>query len=141
LASFVCQEAIKVKIIVAAAVLASFALAGCQQASSPDTVNKDVSSAQADAAKDTQKAVQDQAKTDASANADVAGAEAKADSKMADSAYDTAITEAQGRHDVATKKCEILAGDQQKACKDQADAALEQAKANAKAKKAAVKGS
>ncbi|HEX4376851.1 MAG TPA: hypothetical protein VHZ99_06860, partial [Steroidobacteraceae bacterium] len=96
--------------------------------------------AQSDAAKDTQKAVQDQTKTDASANSDLASAEAKADTRKTDSAYDTATTEAQGRHDVAIKKCEILAGDQQKACKDQADAALEQAKANAKAGKAAASG-
>ena len=48
-------------------ILAAFPLVGCQQASSPATVDKNVSSASADAAKDNQKAMQDQAKTDASA--------------------------------------------------------------------------
>jgi hypothetical protein len=126
------------RVMVAGAIVAMLTLVGCQQASSPATVEKEVSSAQQSAAKDTQRAMQDQAKTDAAANSDIASAEAKADAKKADSAYDTAVTEAQGRRDIALKKCDALVGNQQKACKDQAEALFDQSKADAKAIKAAT---
>jgi hypothetical protein len=120
-------------------VIAALALVGCQQASSPSAVDRDVSNAKASAQKEDVKASQDEAKTVANANADLADAEHKADVKKTDSAFDLAVTEAEGRHDIAVARCNGLAGDQQKACKDQADAALELAKANAKAQKVAVK--
>jgi hypothetical protein len=68
----------------------------------------------------------------------VASATQKADEKKADAAAELMVTEAQGRHDVAVQRCKGLAGDQQKECKDQAEAALELAKARAKAEKAEV---
>jgi hypothetical protein len=49
-----------------------------------------------------------------------------------------AVTEAEGRHKIASEKCDALAGDAQKACKDQADAALALTKANAKAARASL---
>ena len=61
---------------------------------------------------------------------------ASADTKTADASADAAVTRAEGNHKVATTKCELMAGDAQKACKDEADAALEMAKAKAKATKA-----
>jgi hypothetical protein len=120
-------------------VVAALALVGCQQASSPSAVDRDVSNAKATAQKEDTKASQDEAKTVASANADLSDAEHKADVKKTDSAFDVAVTEAEGRHDIAIARCNGLAGDQQKACKDQADAALDLAKANAKAQRVAVK--
>jgi hypothetical protein len=119
--------------------VAALALVGCQQASSPSTVERDVSNAKATAQKDDAKASQQDAKTVANANADLSDAEHQADVKKSDSAIDVAVTEAEGRHDIAIVRCNALAGDQQKACKDQADAALELAKANAKAQKVALK--
>jgi hypothetical protein len=118
----------KTGLIVVAAVVAMYALTACEQASSPSSVDKNVAEAKANAAKENNKAMKDEAKTVASANANVA-----------DSHADALVTEAQGRHDIAIQRCDGLAGDQQKACKDQADAALELAKANAKAQKAEVR--
>jgi hypothetical protein len=118
----------KTGLIVIAAVVAMYALTACEQASSPSSVDKNVAEARANAAKEDNKALKDEAKTVASANVDVAN-----------SHEDALVTEAQGRHDIAVQRCDGLGGDQQKACKDQADAALELAKANAKAQKAAIK--
>jgi Tfp pilus assembly protein PilP len=112
------------------------ALSACGQPSTA-TVQNNVADARQDAAKDTDKAMQDQARTDASATADAQSAVDKADDKKADAAYDVTVTEAEGRHKVAIEKCNGLSGDAKKACKDQADATLEMAKANAKASKAA----
>jgi hypothetical protein len=123
-------------IIGASALLIS--IAGCHQASSPATVDNNVASAREDAARNDVKVIQDQVKTDAAANADAADALQKAEIRRADSAYDVVVTEAEGRQKIALQKCDALAGDSQKACKDQADAALALTKANAKAARAAL---
>ncbi len=44
---------------------------------------------------------------------------------------DTAMAKAEGDHKVAIERCEAMAGDQQKACKEEADAQYEAAKAAA----------
>jgi hypothetical protein len=121
--------------ILPAAMLVS--IVGCHQASSPASVQNNVTSAREQAEKNDVKAAQNQAQKDAAANADAAEAAQKADSKKADTAYDLSVTEAEGRHKIAIEKCNALAGDSQKACKEQADAALELAKANANAARAA----
>jgi hypothetical protein len=118
--------------------LAALSLLGCHQASSPASVDNDVAKAREQAAEKDSKAMESQAKTDADANADATKAEGKADEKKADSAYDVAVTEAEGTHKVAVEKCNAMSGDAQKACKDQADAKLELAKANAKAAKSSL---
>ena len=107
-------------------------LSGCNRAESPSTTANDVATARQDAAKDTADAQKDAAK-------DVAKAENGMQDKSADvnkaeekGSYEVAETRAKGDHKVAIEKCEALSGDQQKACKSQADADLEQAKANAK---------
>jgi hypothetical protein len=73
-------------------------------------------------------------------------AEAKVDDKTNDlnnanakGAYDVAMAQADGDHKVALQRCDGLSGDSQKACKDQADAKYDLAKANAKAMLAAQK--
>ena len=45
-----------------------------------------------------------------------------------------AVTKAKGDNKIALAKCDGLAGDAQKACKDQADAALKAAKAQARSR-------
>ncbi len=55
--------------------------------------------------------------------------------------YDVAVAQADGQRKIAPEKCETLAGDSQKACKDQADAAYESAKAQAQATLDAAKRS
>jgi hypothetical protein len=114
-------------------------VSGCNNPKSPDAVANDVAAAQAKRATEVADAKQDAAK-------DTNKAEAKVDDKTVDlnnanakGAYDVAMAQADGDHQVATQKCEALSGDAQKACKDQADAKYDLAKANAKAMLAAQK--
>ena len=44
---------------------------------------------------------------------------------------ETALAKAEGEHKIAIEQCEALPGDQQKACKDEADATFEAAKSAA----------
>ncbi len=122
-----------------AAMLALAAAAGCNHAKSPGAVANDVAAAQAKRAAEVADAKQDAAK-----NANQA--EAKVDDKTTDLSkvnakgdYDVAMAQADGDHKVALQKCEALSGDSQKACRDQADAKYDLAKANAKAMLAAQK--
>jgi hypothetical protein len=122
-----------------AAVFAVALVSGCNNPKSPDAVANDVSAAQAKRAAEVADAKQDAAK-------DANKAEAKVDDKTVDlnnanakGAYDVAMAQADGDHKVATQKCDAIGGDAQKACKDQADAKYDLAKANAKAMLAAQK--
>ncbi len=121
------------------ALLFAAAVSGCNNAKSPDAVAKDVAAAQAKRASEVADAKQDAAK-------DANSAEAKVDDKTNDlnnvnakGAYDVAMAQADGDHKVALQKCDAVSGDAQKACKDQADAKYDLAKANAKAMLAAQK--
>jgi hypothetical protein len=111
-----------------------FALAGCNKAESPSEVQHDVAEAQQDANKNLTDEQVKQSEHVAEANQDAAQAEHEAGKEKAGSAYDVAVTRAEGQHKVAVEKCESLSGDPQKVCKEQADAALDAAKADAKAK-------
>jgi hypothetical protein len=128
------------KQLVSVLVLCAVALvSGCNNPKSPDAVANDVAAAQAKRATEVADAKQDAAK-------DASKAEAKVDDKTVDlnntnakGAYDVAMAQADGDHQVATQRCDALSGDAQKACKDQADAKYDLAKANAKAMLAAQK--
>jgi hypothetical protein len=128
------------KVFVSMVALCAVALAsGCNNAKSPDAVANDVAAAQAKRAAEVADARQDAAK-------DTGKAEAKVDDKTVDlnnasakGAYDVAMAQADGDHQVASQRCSSLSGDAQKACKDQADAKYDLAKANAKAMLAAQK--
>jgi uncharacterized protein YjbJ (UPF0337 family) len=50
-------------------------------------------------------------------------------------AADDAVTQAEGENKIALAKCEALAGDAQKQCKNQANAELDMVKQRAKALK------
>jgi hypothetical protein len=121
----------------AATALTLLALAGCNKAQTPSEVQHDVSTATTSAAENNAQAGATQADVTTAANKDLGTATQKADSKVADAAADTAVTLAEGKHKVAAARCESMAGDAQKACKDEADAALEMAKAKAKSTRAA----
>ena len=92
-------------------------LAVCNNAKSPDAAAKDIAAA------------------DQSAAAKVADAQRDAQKDMSADAYNVAVAQADGDHKVAIQKCETLQGHDQQACKDQADADYDAAKANAKAAK------
>lgn len=93
-------------------------LGGCSKAESPAEVQKGVAAAQQDAAKDVASETKDARKA------------------ASDSAYDVAIAKAEGDSKVAMEKCDAMKGNARKACKDQADALLKLARANAEAERA-----
>jgi hypothetical protein len=116
-----------------AVIMAAFCVAACNNAKSPDTVAKDVTTAE-------QKASTEVAKSEDSAAKDLGGAAVKVDDKLvafnnaaAKDAYNLAIANADGDRKVALAHCESASGDAQKTCKDQAEANYAAAKANAKA--------
>ena len=116
-----------------ALIVATFFIAACNNAKSPDTVAKDVTTAE-------QKASTEVTKSEDSAAKDLGGAAEKVDDKLvafnntaAKDAYNLAVANADGDRKVALAKCEAASGDAQKTCKDQAEADYTAAKANAKA--------
>jgi uncharacterized protein YjbJ (UPF0337 family) len=111
-------------------------MAGCNKAESPAKVESDVAKATDSAEKKDLKAEEKEAKTDAAVSNDLAKDVDKADSKAVGAAADDAVTQAEGENKIALAKCQALAGDAQKACKDQANAQLDMVKARAKAVKA-----
>ncbi len=117
------------------AALLGTALAGCNQAQSPDKVQENVAKATDSAVKDDAKAADKLAEADAKGNAEVGSAEAKADDRTTNAAGDAVLTQAEGDHDVAIAKCKALSGQAQKNCKQQADDHLAEVKAKVKSMK------
>jgi ABC-type enterochelin transport system substrate-binding protein len=108
-------------------------LTGCNNAKSPDAVEKDVATAE-------QKAAAEVSKSEQKASNDLGKAADKVDDKVvafnntaAKDAYDLAVAKADGDRKVALANCSAARGDDQKRCKDQADADYNAVKANAKA--------
>jgi hypothetical protein len=124
---------------ISAIALAVIFAAGCNNAKSPDTVQKDVAVAE-------QKASNEVARNETDASKDIGKAADKVDDKLADlnntvanDAYTIAVAKADGDRKVTLAKCEALGGDAQKGCRDQADADYAAAKANAKAAQVSAK--
>jgi hypothetical protein len=122
--------------LVALSAISLLALAGCNKAESPATVDSDVAKAAQSAVQNDLKAEAKEDKVESDTREDVAVATEKADAKNTDVSADADVTHAEGVNKVAIEKCEALSGDLQRACKDKANAALDMAKANAKALKA-----
>lgn len=128
-----------------ALIAAAFALSACNKSEAPAEVQHDVATARAEGQRDVADARADAKEDNADANKDVADAIADNDADdvvdQARDANETAakgdskvrIAQAEATHKVATEKCEALTGASQKACKDRADAQLDQAKQAAKA--------
>jgi hypothetical protein len=115
------------------AILMTLCVAACNNAKSPDTVEKDVAKAE-------QKASTEVAKSEDSAAKDLNKAAAKVDDKIvafnntaAKDAYDLAMANADGDRKIALANCEQNSGDAQKQCKDQVEADYATAKARAEA--------
>ncbi len=125
----------RVAVVWTAAVAAMLALSGCNKAESPAKVQSDVAKATASAERKDERAAEKEAKTDANVTNDVVNDVDKANSKEVAAAADDAVTQAEGENKIALAKCEALAGDAQKACKDQANAQLQLVKERAKALK------
>jgi hypothetical protein len=108
------------------------ALGGCNQAKSPDKVNADVAKATADAEKRDSRAEERAEKTDAAVTNDLNKDVDKANAREAGAAADDVVVQAEGENKIALAKCEALAGDAQKSCRDQANAQLEAIKQRAR---------
>ncbi len=119
--------------LIATAAATLMLITGCNKAKSPDAVAKDVAAAE-------QKADTEVSKSESAASKDLGKAADKVDDKLVDlnnaaakDAYDIAVAKADGDRKVALANCQAASGDAQKACKDQANADYDAAKAAAKA--------
>ena len=119
--------------LTSAIAVALLSIAACDKAKSPDEVSKDVANAE-------QKAATEVAHSEQSASKDLEKAADSVGDKLlafnnsaAKDAYDLAVAKADGNRKIALAKCLASGGDAQKACKDQAEADYDAAKANAKA--------
>jgi len=107
-------------------------LSACNQAKSPESVRRDMNSAAESGSKRVADAQRSEARTDASAEADAQRAVDRANAKEMDAAVNTAVTQAEAENKVELARCESLQGESQRACRDQANARLNMAKAQAK---------
>ena len=114
-------------------VLTLAAIAGCNQAKSPEAVQRDVDRAAASGDKSIARAQRREERADASAGQDAASTLNRDTDKAVTSAVDTALARAEANHKVALAQCEGYTGEQQQSCKAQADAAWDNAKVQAKA--------
>jgi hypothetical protein len=126
-------------VLTSAIAIAVLIVAGCDSAKSPDTVAKDVATAQ-------QKAAAEVANSEKSAEKDLNKAADRVDDTLvnfnnaaAKDAYNLAVAKADGDRKVALANCLALGGDAQKTCKDQAEADYGAAKADAKAAAVSLK--
>jgi hypothetical protein len=111
--------------LVSGSLMAAGLLSACNHAKDSAQVARDVSNAEQGAAEGTAKAER--------------SAEAKVGAQLDDAAHTAAVQEqkvevadAEGTRKVALAQCEALSGANQKACRDQADAAYQETKAQAK---------
>jgi hypothetical protein len=118
-------------------VMALGLMAGCHSNKTPQTTAQDVAAAQQEAQREVDRARTEAAK-DLKSAAKVTGGSSKGVAQAkAEGAYDIAMVKADGDHNVATEKCMTLQASMQQACKDQADAEYETAKAAARATRVA----
>ena len=88
-------------------------LGACNKAEDPAETQADVTEAQAEATEN------------------VAEAQADMNQSAMEGQEETALAQAEGEHKVAIEQCEALPAEQQKPCKDEADATYEAAKSAA----------
>jgi hypothetical protein len=104
---------------------------GCSSAKSPAAVATDVAAARQQASTQVTDAREDAAKKVDSAAANADGSSKDLKEVGAKSAYDVSVVQADGDHSVAIQQCLALTGQEQKSCKERADATYEQAKTRA----------
>lgn len=116
--------------------VAACVLGGCDRAKSPDQVAKDTAAAETSAQQETAKAEENAGAKVNSAQNVVKDEEAAAAHTRAVETEKVNEAQAEGDHKVALAQCEKLNGEDQKACKAQADTAFQTAQALAKQAKA-----
>ncbi len=113
-------------------IVASLVLAGCNKAKSPEAVSKDIASAEQKASNEVTKS-EERAKSVLDKSYEkVNDQEIKFNNDAAHQAYNVAVAKADGDRKVALATCESLSGSAQKACKDQAEADYNSARADAR---------
>jgi hypothetical protein len=113
--------------------LAALALiAGCHSHKTQPPTAQDIEAAKQDAQREVEQARAEAAR-DVKSAAKISGSSKGVAQAKAEGAYDIAMVKADGDHKVATEKCLTLQAPLQQACRDQADADFESAKAAAKA--------
>jgi hypothetical protein len=125
------------KLALSCALLASalLCLSACNKAESPEKVQADVAKAQSNAVEENAKADEKVKQVEAEAAKDRADALAKVADKSVNAIADSAVTQAEGDTKIALAKCQVLEGDAQKTCKDEANAHMDAVRAKAKAAK------
>ena len=110
----------------------AFALiSACHTAKNSATVDQDVAAAQEKAAEKTQKAEESADSKIEMARTDLQSQERDTEHTSAVQTQKVSDAEADGAHKVALTACEGFSGDQQKSCRDKADADYQAAKARA----------
>jgi hypothetical protein len=129
----------KFAVVCALVATVSVGLSACNKAKSPDEVQANLAKATSEAAENNAKADATRKQAEAQASQDLAkdkaDAEAKSTDKSVAAVADEAVTEAEGATKVALAKCEALQGDAQQQCRDDANAHLQAVKDRAKAAK------
>jgi hypothetical protein len=127
------------KLLLASLTAGILMISACNNAKSPDQVASDTTKAELSADKEVAK-TEDQAASDLNkAAGNVDDELASFDNQVAKDAYKLAVSQADGDRKVALAKCEAQNGDAQKACKDQAAADYQAAKASARASALSMK--
>jgi hypothetical protein len=130
------MKANKIGLALTMTLLAVCVLNGCDRAKSPDQVAKDTAVAETNASEATAKAEETAGDKVNSAQTVVRDEQAAADHTRAVETEKVNEAQAEGDHKVALAQCERLSGEDQKACKAQADTAYQTAQALAKQAKA-----
>ena len=130
------MKANKIGLLLALTLTAACALDGCDRAKSPDQVAKDTATAASNASEATAKAEETAGAKVNSAQNVVHDEETAAAHTRAVETEKVNVAQAEGDHRVALAQCERLSGEDQKACKAQADTAFQTAQALAKQAKA-----
>jgi hypothetical protein len=113
--------------------VASLAVAGCNNAKSPEEVSKDIANAEQKASNEVTKSEgRAQSALDKSYEK-INDQEIKFNNDAAHQTYNVAIAKADGNRKVALATCESQSGDAQRVCRDQAEADYKSARADARA--------
>jgi len=113
--------------------IASLALAGCNQSKSPEDVSKDVAKAEQKANNEVTRSEERAQNALDKSYEKINTQEIKFNNDAAHQTYNVTIAKADGDRKVAMATCESQSGEAQKACKDQADTDYKTARANARA--------
>ena len=112
-------------------------IAACHSHQTPQATAQDVEAAKQEAQRAVEEARKEATKDVKSAIKTGGGNPREVAQAKVTAAYDIAMIKAEGDHKVATEKCQTLQASMMQACKDQADAEYETAKATAKATRTA----